>query len=364
MNALDLAQPRYAHLARPAFDENELRDHLIEHHAQHGALPTVRALREKFGGGNSRLIRIRQSVEVELGLRAAESSPRRTLGRLETVTSRLTDIGESWSAADAPVGILADKVEALEARLERREIQMAKALVALHEGLKTLHALVERLEPAMGSRFRKVDDFIAEQRAGNAPAAFDSRSAKTATDRLDQAVARAESALESRASSEPPSAWVRSAAASATAALDGRLQSIEEALRDHAALAQNELRAVSEATQQATAEAVIQFGGAKDALARVAEIHRQETKHVHPLVTALHAQLGHTRQRDLEEDRRAGALSQALVALADLQLAQVEVFEAGMVALESQVVEHAPSRRQSHQGRRSRPSRRSRPARR
>lgn len=354
MNALDLAQPRYAHLARPAFDENDLRKHVVEHHAKHGALPTVRALREKFGGGNSRLIRIRQGVEVELGLRDAARSPRRTLGRLETVTSRLTDIGESWSAADSPVEVLADKFEALEARLERREIQMAKALVALHEGLKTLHALVERLEPAIGWRLRNIDDFIAEQRAGTgALTANDSRSAKLVAERLDQAVARAEGALESRATSEPPAAWVRSAAASAAAALDGRLQSIEETLRDHASLAQNELRAVSEATQLAVAEGVNELGAARHALARVAEVHREELKQVHPLVTALHAQLGHTRQRNLEEDRRAGALSQALIALADVQLAQVEVFEAGMAELETQLSanSHGPRPRSQNRNR-------------
>lgn len=357
MNALDLAQPRYAHLAKPAFAENELREHLIEHHAMHRALPSVRALRETFGGGNSRLTRIRQGVEVELGLRAVERSPRRMLGRLETVTSRLADLGATWSpAADAPFNALSQKVEALNERLERREAQLAQALAALH-------ALVERFEPAMGRRFRTFDDFTAEQRSLGAAPAPETHSATIVADRLDQAVARAENALADRATAEPPPAWVRSAAASATAALDGRLQSIEETLRDSAVMAQNELRAVAEATQQIVAQGITELATTRSTLSTLAETHRQGLEKSRPMAAALDALLGRAQQRALLEDRRASALSEALIALAESQSAQVDVFMAGMVALESQVIEHATPRRQPRQ--RSRPpSRQSRAPRR
>lgn len=325
MPAVDLAQPRYAHLARPAFAEIDLRAHLLEHHAAHGELPRVRALRARFGGGNSRLVRIRQSVEVELGLRDAERSPRRTLHRLESVTARLTDLGKP-PATDAAIEGLTQQVEALEARLERREAQLAKALAALH-------TLVERLEPTLSRRFRTLDDFIAE--------------------RLDQAVARAESALATHAGAEPPPAWVRTAAASATAALDGRLQSLEETLRDQATLAQSALRAASEASRQVVAEGVTEITAAATSLSGLSRAHRQELGSTQLWIAALDDFLRRTHQRTQIEDQRAGALSATLVALAESQLAQVDVYEAGLVTLEALVMERLPQR-PSHRRRRGR----------
>lgn len=60
---------RYANLKPPSFDEQDLRAYVIAFAHEHPdeELPTVRALKERFGGGHTRILRIRRAVAADLG---------------------------------------------------------------------------------------------------------------------------------------------------------------------------------------------------------------------------------------------------------------------------------------------------------
>lgn len=103
---IDLSAPRYAALQPPKFVESELRAYLRAEHRQRRQLPTLREIKARFGGGATRIHRIRRSVEVELGLREPEVRPqrvRRAAGRLERLIESLERLlGDSTIGAAAP----------------------------------------------------------------------------------------------------------------------------------------------------------------------------------------------------------------------------------------------------------------------
>jgi len=87
--------------AAPTIDETALRAHLRDHFRVHHRFPAYADLRAAFPAGNGRLVRIRRSIEAELGLpperrrRGAAETPGPLTAQLTQLVDRLEDLVES-----------------------------------------------------------------------------------------------------------------------------------------------------------------------------------------------------------------------------------------------------------------------------
>lgn len=348
VSAVDLALPRYACLHKAAYAEETLREHLHEHHAEHGALPTLQALLDRFGGGKSRMVRIRHAVEVELGLRHEGPGPRRAVGRLQRVTTQLTGLGETLKATPAELSLddLATQLRELQANLERRESQVAQALAGVRTELDRLgrDALSGRdLKQALAALGRKLQ--LAPREAVD-------------TDRLDRLEGRIVGAVEklqakigqvevrptiaAPLSPDVPPAWARQSAVAATSALDGRLQSLEESVRDAATGARAAYELAADVAREVAAAACAELQRARSGISAVLEEDRRLQAGQIDGLAAVKRSIDRVRvtvestaaRTAAVSDRRAAALRDVIIGMTEIEMAQVEMLEAGIKLVE------------------------------
>lgn len=294
----------------PASSDAEIRAYLRPL-LKAGRPPTYKAMRATLGGGFSRLARIKKQVERELaggdavedhvggqvvasdlvasleGLferqwKALEEWERRSLARLEPVTpaerapsvSRIKGITETSSAQ-------ADRLEAV----ERRLLAMLEKLQGMAKAPASPPSPVPVPVPAAAATLGDV-----------------------------------------------PPAWARQAAAAATSALDGRLQSIEESMRDAAAGARVAFDLAAEVAREVVADASLQLQVARSTLSKtvreefanperaaVLDGIRQAVRELRGQVVA-----GFSTAAAIA-DRRAVAVRDAIIAMVDIDLAQLEL---------------------------------------
>ena len=274
-----------------------------------GKPPTYKAMRATLGGGFSRLARIKKQVERELAgddasndheggqvaatdlvaslealferqWKAIDEWERRSLARLETVPAaeRVPSASKTKGATDTS-SAQADRLEAV----ERRLLAMLEKLQAMTK------APVPSTSPA--------------------PAA-----AGTLGD--------------------VPPAWARQAAAAATSALDGRLQSMEEAMRDSAAGARVAFDLAAEVAREVAADASLQLQVARSTLSKAV---REELSNpdrsarfevIQQALKDLQGQLGiGLSVAAATADRRAVAVRDVVLAMVDIEAAQCEMLE-------------------------------------
>jgi hypothetical protein len=160
MADIDTGLSRYRVMKPPKFKESELRAFLIEQHDTQptAPLPTVRALRAKFGGGSTRILRIRRTVAAELGVRPTDDLALRSrvvVDRLERVCERLKATTREPATGTAVVipfptrGPAPDSSDPLLRRIAVELADVASRIRSQHDRSETnrsLAAIQDRLE--------------------------------------------------------------------------------------------------------------------------------------------------------------------------------------------------------------------------
>lgn len=264
-------------------------------------LPTLRAMRADLGGGGfSRLLRLRKEIEAELADDIQEPSPSEPVGAVALVATLEALFDRQWKSLEELESRLVARIEAVPAS-GRGSTTKAK------EGVTVGASPVERLEAVERRLTGAIDKLSALARVPTNP------------ERLENV---------------PPS-WARQAAASATSALDGRLQSVEETVRDAAVGAKGAFDLAAEIAREIAADASLQLQVARSTLLKavrdeIASPDRSAKLDVIvKAVEDLRSQVGSgLATAAANADRRAVAIRDVVIALTDIEMAQVEMLEA------------------------------------
>lgn len=252
------------------------------------------------GGGFSRLLRLRKEIEAELAGDIQEPSPGEPVGAVALVATLEALFEQQWKSLEELESRLVARIEAVPAS-GRGSTTKAK------EGVTVGASPVERLEAVERRLTGAIDNLSALARAPTNP------------ERLE---------------SVPPS-WARRAAASATSALDGRLQSVEETVRDAAVGAKGAFDLAAEIAREIAADASLQLQVARSTLLKAvrdefASLDRSAKLDVIvKAVEDLRSQVGSgLATAAATADRRALAIRDVVIALTDIEMAQIEMLEA------------------------------------
>ena len=272
-----------------------------------GKPPTYKVMRATLGGGFSRLARIKKQVERELagdddvedhaGGQVVASD---LVARLEGLFERQWKAIEDWERRSH---IWLEAVPAAE---------RAPSALKTKGVTDTGSAQADRLEAVERRLFAMLEKLQGMTKAPVPPPSPVPAAAATL--------------------GNVPPAWARQAAAAATSALEGRLQSLEEAMRDSAAGARGAFDLAAEIAREVAADASLQLQVARSTLtkavreefanperAAVLDGIRQAVRELRGQVVA-----GFSTAAAIA-DRRAVAVRDAIIAMVDIDLAQLEL---------------------------------------
>lgn len=277
-----------------------------------GKPPTYKAMRATLGGGFSRLARIKKQVERELAGETADAQPvdgqvvaSGLVARLEGLFERQWKAIEEWERR-APA-----RVESVTAVERSASAPKAKG------GTVTSSAQADRLEAVERRLLAMLEKLQGMTKAPVAPPSPVTAPAATL--------------------GEVPPAWARQAAAAATSALDGRLQSIEEAMRESAAGARGAFDLAAEVAREVAADASLQIQMARSTLTHAVRKEFEKSEWA-STVESIRQNLG-TLQRQVDRgfaasadtaDRRAAAIRDVILAMTEIEMAQVDLLELGL----------------------------------
>jgi hypothetical protein len=288
----------------PAASDAEIRGYLLPR-LKAGKRPTYAAMRADLGGGGfSRLVRIRNRVEAELSGERAERQPvDGGIGAAELVAGLEALFERQWKALEEWERRTFARLEAMPST-GRQPVTKAKGVAENHSGQ------TDRLEAVERRLLAAIDQLKVLPKA--------------------QSVSRAQL-------DEVPPAWARQAAVSATAALDGRLQALEETVRDSAASGQAAFNLAAEIAREVAADASSQLQIARStvskAMGNVLAISDRAAllEGIQQTLRSLQGQVGAGFASAAGvADRRAVAIRDVILALVDIEEAQCEMFEATM----------------------------------
>lgn len=293
----------------PAASEAEIRAYLVPR-LKAGQPPTYATMRVELGGGGfSRLVRVRKQVETELASVSSgvAKSPPAAVFSVDDLIDRLEEVLErQWRTFEASnQEWLRRREEAAKPNRTRSGIEASDPIEAPFERLEATERRVQVAIEQLQALLQKIDQM---QWAVPAPRG-----------NLD----------------DVPPAWARHAAAAATSALDGRLQSLEESVRDAVAVSRSAFEAAADVAREIASTAGLELQVAREeAQACVREVRAQRVKQavaspellqaVREIQTRVEGTAG---QAASVANHRAKAVSQALMAFADLHLVQVEMME-------------------------------------
>lgn len=291
----------------PIASDAEIRAYLLPK-LRAGRPPTYAVMRADLGGGGfSRLVRIRNQIEAELAGDVPESARRNAVASVDMVATLEALFEQQWKTLQEWEGRLIARFEGAQApgRALTTKAKEAPTIGASH---------VDRLELVEHRLMGAIDKLAA----------------------LARAPANAE-----RPEDVPPS-WARQAAASAAAALDGRLQSMEETVRDNAAGAKGAFDLAAEIAREVAAEASLQLQVARSMLLKAVrdELARSDQSAKLDLIARtvqdLRSQVGSGfATATATADRRAVAIRDVVIAMTDIEMAQVEMMGAVMESSET-----------------------------
>lgn len=282
-----------------------------------GKPPTYKAMRATLGGGFSRLARIKKQVERELAGDDAVEDPSdgrvvasELVATLEALFERQRKAIEDWERRSLA------RLEPMPAAERSPSVSKTKAVT------ETNSAQADRLEAVERRLLAIVDRMHALTKNPAAPGAH--------TPAANGAVG------------DVPPAWARQAAAAATAALDGRLHSMEETMRDVAAGGRAALDLAAEIAREVAADASLQLRVARSTLSKVVSEESAHLDHSAVLsgilqtLRSLHGQVGGGfATAAAVADRRAVAIRDVILAMVDIEAAQCEMLEAGLGLISS-----------------------------
>lgn len=290
----------------PIASDAEIRAYLLPK-LKTGRPPTYAVMRADLGGGGyTRLVRIRNQVEAELAGDVPKSARGGAVASVDLVATLEALFEQQWKTLQEWEGRVVARFEAapLLGRAPTTKAKEAPAVGASH--LERLEAVERRL---MGA----IDKLSALARA---PASSD------------------------RPEDVPPS-WARQAAASAASALDGRLQSMEETVRDAATGAKGAFDLAAEIARRVAAEASLQLQVARSTLIKAVQdelaspARSAKLDVVVKTVEDLRSQVGSGfATAAASADRRAVAMRDVVLAMTDIEMAQVEMLETAFKAIE------------------------------
>lgn len=293
----------------PAASDAEIRAYLLPK-LRDGRPPTLRGMRADLGGGGfSRLLRIRKEIEAELAGDTPETEPAGDqIGAAELVAVLEGLFDKQWKALEEWEQRSRARLEAVPPATGRPAAKAARG------GSDAMSAQADRLEAVERRLLIAIDKL---QALTKAPAALLKR----------------ESAVSAELSDVPP-AWARQAAAAATAALDGRLESMMATVRDAADGARSAYEHAAEAARATASDASLQMQMARSTLTKaVGEFANAERsaalEGIRQALQELHSQVGGGfAAAAATADRRAVAIRDVIIGMTEIEMAQCEMFEA------------------------------------
>lgn len=286
----------------PASSDAEIRAYLRPL-LKAGKPPTYKAMRATLGGGFSRLARIKKQVEREL----AGDGPADGLAVASDLAATLEGLFErQWKAIEDLERRSLARLEAVPAAERSPSASKAKGVI------DTSSVQADRLEAVERRLLAILEKFQGMTKASVPPPSPIPADA-------------------ARLGDVPP-AWARQAAAAATSALDGRLQSMEDSMRDSACGARGAFDLAAEIAREVVADASLQLQVARSTLSKtvreefanperaaVLDGIRQAVRELRGQVVA-----GFSTAAAIA-DRRAVAVRDAIIAMVDIDLAQLEL---------------------------------------
>jgi len=315
----------------PASSDAEIRAYLRPM-LKAGKPPTYKVMRATLGGGFSRLARIKKQVERELAGDGATAGPADDhVGAADLVATLEALFDRQWKA-----------IEALESRSLDRVVAAPPARrspVASSQGpTEVTSAQADRLEAVERRLLTTVDRLQALAKVHAAPLAH--------------------TLAVNAAGRDVPPSWARQAAAAATAALDGRLQSVEEMMRDTAASGRAAFDLAAEIAREVAADASLQLQVARSTLGKAVRDEFASSDRsalldgIHQALRTLNGQIGDGfATAAAVANRRAAGIRDAIIAMVDIEMAQVEMFEVEYLSrLDSPSAKrHRKSQRKEHE---------------
>lgn len=275
-----------------------------------GKPPTYKAMRATLGGGFSRLARIKKQVERELAGDGAGDGPADGLAVASDLAATLEGLFErQWKAIEDLERRSLARLEAVPAAERSPSASKAKGVI------DTSSVQADRLEAVERRLLAILEKFQGMTKASvPPPSPIPADAAKLG---------------------DVPPAWARQAAAAATSALDGRLQSMEDSMRDSACGARGAFDLAAEIAREVAADASMQLQVARTTIAKTireesADSGRSELlQGIHETVRELRAQVrdGFATAAAIA-NRRAVGVRDAIIAMVDIEEAQVEMLEA------------------------------------
>ena len=260
-------------------------------------------MRATLGGGFSRLARIKKQVERELaGVDTAPGQIADPVATVELLATLQALFDKQWKALEA-------WEQRSLARLEAVPPANRKSAAKAKGGADAISAQADRLEAVERRLLAAIDKM---QALAKVPTAPPQPRVPTASGELG----------------DVPPAWARQAAAAATAALDGRLQSI---VRDAAAA----FDMAAQVAREAAGDASIQMQMARSTLTKAAREQFASAGQsaaldgIRQTLQTLQAQVGDGfSAAAANADRRAVAVRDVIIAMTEIEMAQCEMVEA------------------------------------
>lgn len=301
----------------PVASDAEIRAYLLPR-LKAGNRPTYAAMRADLGGGGfSRLVRIRNLVEAELSGDLPEPPSQGQVNGAELITTLAALFDRQWKALEEWEGRFLAHLDCAQPPPETPAARATGDSDAISTQLDRFEAVEGRLLAAINQL-------------------------QSLTARPTEAPARA-AAVTGELNDIPPS-WARQAAAAASSALDGRLQSIEESVRDAAAGGQAAFKQAAEIAREVAADASLQMQMARSKLSKATKEELGNYDRTAALLEVQHAfqklqgQVGAGfAAAASQSDRRAVAMRDVILAVIDIEMAQVEMIEVGIDALNTRV---------------------------
>lgn len=283
----------------PIASDAEIRAYLLPK-LKAGRPPTYAVMRADLGGGGfSRLVRIRNQIEAELAGDVPQSARVDAVSSVDLVATLEAFFEQQWKT-------LQEWERRVVARFEAAPVPGRASTTKAKEAPTVGASHLERLEAVERRLMGAIDKLSALARPPASP---------------------------DRPQDVPPS-WARQAAASAASALDGRLQSMEETVRDAAIGAKGAFDLAAEIAREVAADASLQLQVARstlikavrDELASPARSAKLDV--VVKTVEDLRNQVGSGfATAAATADRRAVAIRDVVLAMTDIEMAQVEMLE-------------------------------------